>query len=235
MTILLRLLLVTCALISPALLRAGKQDETNPWIKPGTPPPLLPGKGLTVSCPDPLPPLPDNTVKLESAKVSFQIHYTPSGVAKKERLKMGVVFAKQPPTYEVRTAPLANKRLAIPPGAPRHLETHSQRVPFDMPITGFMPHMHTRGAGFRYEVTYPDGKNEVLLDIPRYDFNWQLRYELKQPKLIPKGSTLKITAAFDNSTGNKANPDPTKLVKWGSQTVDEMMIGYVEYFRPLSP
>jgi mono/diheme cytochrome c family protein/peroxiredoxin len=169
------------------------------------------------------------------AKVSFQIHYTPSGVAKKERLKMGLVFAKHPPTYEVRTAPLANVRLAIPPGAPRHLETHSQRVPFDMPVTGFMPHMHTRGAGFRYEVTYPDGKNEVLLDIPRYDFNWQLRYELKQPKLIPKGSTLKITAAFDNSAGNKANPDPTKLVKWGSQTVDEMMIGYVEYFRPLSP
>jgi len=169
------------------------------------------------------------------AKVSFQIHYTPSGVAKKERLKMGLVFAKHPPTYEVRTAPLANVRLAIPPGAPRHIETHSQRVPFDMPITGFMPHMHTRGAGFRYEVTYPDGKNEVLLDIPRYDFNWQLRYELKQPKLIPQGSTLKITAAFDNSTGNKANPDPTKLVKWGSQTVDEMMIGYVEYFRPLSP
>ncbi|MEY4854906.1 MAG: hypothetical protein RIR32_1582 [Verrucomicrobiota bacterium] len=169
------------------------------------------------------------------AKVSFQIHYTPSGVAKKERLKMGLVFAKHPPTYEVRTAPLANIRLAIPPGAPRHIETHSQRVPFDMPVTGFMPHMHTRGAGFRYEVTYPDGKGEVLLDIPRYDFNWQLRYELKQPKLIPKGSTLKITAAFDNSAGNKANPDPTKLVKWGSQTVDEMMIGYVEYFRPLSP
>ena len=169
------------------------------------------------------------------AKVSFQIHYTPSGVAKKERLKMGLIFAKHPPSYEVRTAPLANVRLAIPPGAPRHLETHSQRVPFDMPVTGFMPHMHTRGAGFRYEVTYPDGKGEVLLDIPRYDFNWQLHYVLKQPKLIPKGSTLKITAAFDNSAGNKANPDPTKLVRWGSQTVDEMMIGYVEYFRPLKP
>lgn len=167
------------------------------------------------------------------AKVSFQIHYTPSGVAKKERLKMGLVFAKQPPTYEVRTAPLANKRLAIPPGAPRHIEIHSQRVPFDMPVTGFMPHMHTRGVAFKYEVTYPDGKNEVLLDIPRYDFNWQLRYELKQPKLIPQGSTLKITAVFDNSTENKANPDPTKLVRWGSQTVDEMMIGYIEYFRPL--
>ena len=167
------------------------------------------------------------------AKVSFQIHYTPSGKAKKERLKMGLVFAKQPPTHEVRTAPLANPRLSIPPGAARHVETHSQRVPFDMPIMGFMAHMHNRGAAFKYEVTYADGKTETLLDIPRYDFNWQLRYDYKQPKLIPQGSTIKITAVFDNSTGNKANPDPTKLVKWGSQTVDEMMIGYIEYFRPL--
>jgi mono/diheme cytochrome c family protein/thiol-disulfide isomerase/thioredoxin len=167
------------------------------------------------------------------AKVSFQIHYTPSGKAKKERLKMGLVFAKKAPTYEIRTVPLANPRLSIPPGAARHVETHTQRVPFDMPIMGFMPHMHTRGAAFKYEVTYADGKTETLLDIPRYDFNWQLRYDYKRPKLIPQGSILKITAVFDNSAGNKANPDPTKLVRWGSQTVDEMMIGYIEYFRPL--
>jgi hypothetical protein len=167
------------------------------------------------------------------AKVSFQIHYTPSGKAKKERLKMGLVFAKKPPTHEIRTVPLANPRLSIPPGVARHVETHTQRVPFDMPIMGFMPHMHTRGVAFKYEVTYADGKTETLLDIPRYDFNWQLRYGYKQPKLIPQGSTMKITAVFDNSPGNKANPDPTKLVKWGSQTVDEMMIGYIEYFRPL--
>ena len=78
----------------------------------------------------------------------------------------------------------------------------------------------TRGKAFRYEVTYPDGEHEVLLDIPRYDFNWQLRYELKEPKLIPRGSTVKVTGVFDNSTGNQANPDPTKTVRWGDQTVD---------------
>ncbi len=167
------------------------------------------------------------------AKVSFQIHYTPSGKAKKERLKMGLIFAKTPPTHEIRTAPLANTKLSIPPGAARHVETYSQRVPFDMPIMGFMPHMHTRGVAFKYEVTYADGKTETLLDIPRYDFNWQLRYDYKHPKLIPQGSTMKITAVFDNSTGNKANPDPTKHVRWGAQTVDEMMIGYIEYFRAL--
>lgn len=168
------------------------------------------------------------------AKVSFQIHYTPSGTAKKERLRLGLVFADKPPRYEVRTVGVANMRIAIPAGAERHVETHTQRVPFDMPLTSFMPHMHIRGAAFKYEVTFPNGKSETLLDIPRYDFNWQLRYDYKQPKLIPRGSTMKITAVYNNSASNQANPDPTKLVKWGSQTVDEMMIGYLEYFLPVA-
>jgi mono/diheme cytochrome c family protein len=167
------------------------------------------------------------------ARVSFQIHYTPSGTAKKERLRMGLIFAKEPPQYEVRTVSVANPKIAIPAGAPNHVETKKQVVPFDMPVTSFMAHLHIRGKAFKYEVAYPDGRNEILLDIPRYDFNWQLRYDFKEPKLIPRGSTLTITAVYDNSTANKANPDPTKLVKWGSQTVDEMMIGYLEYFLPL--
>jgi len=167
------------------------------------------------------------------AKVSFQIHYTPSGTAKKERLRLALVFAKTAPLYEVKTVAVANPRLAIPPGAANHAEQRTQRVPFDMPVTSFMAHMHVRGKAFKYEVTYPDGKTETLLDIPRYDFNWQLRYDLKQPKLLPRGSTVKVTAVYDNSAANKANPDPTKLVRWGAQTVDEMMIGYFEYFTPL--
>lgn len=168
------------------------------------------------------------------AKVSFQIHYTPSGTAKRERLRLGLVFARTPPAYEVRTAAVANLRLAIPPGEANHVETKSQPVPFDLPVTSFLAHMHVRGKAFRYDVTFPDGRTETLLDIPRYDFNWQLRYDLKQPRLIPRGSTVKITAVFDNSPGNRANPDPTKLVRWGKQTVDEMMIGYLEYFTPVS-
>ncbi len=167
------------------------------------------------------------------ARVSFQIHYTPSGKAKQERLRMGLVFAKTPPQYEMKTVAVSNRKLSIPPGASNHVETRTQRVPFDMPVTSFMAHMHTRGKAFKYEVTYADGKIETLLDIPRYDFNWQLRYDYKTPKLIPAGSTVKITAVFDNSAENKANTDPTKLVKWGSQTVDEMMIGYIEYFTPI--
>ena len=93
--------------------------------------------------------------------------------------------------------------------------------------------MHVRGKAFRYELVTADGKTETLLDIPHYDFNWQLRYELKEPRVIPRGSTVKVTAVFDNSPGNKANPDPTKTVHWGQQTYDEMMIGYIEYFTPM--
>ena len=168
------------------------------------------------------------------ARVSFQIHYTPSGTAKQERLRLGLVFAKSPPSHEVHTVAVANRRINIPPNEANHVETRAQPVPFDLPVTSFMAHMHVRGKAFKYVATYTDGKSETLLDIPRYDFNWQLRYDLKEPKLIPRGSTVTITSVFDNSPGNKANPDPSKTVHWGAQTVDEMMIGYLEYFLPVT-
>jgi hypothetical protein len=87
-----------------------------------------------------------------------------------------------------------------------------------------------RGKAFKFEVTYPDGNHETLLDIPRYDFNWQLRYEYARTKRIPAGSVMKITAVYDNSADNPANPDPTKNVRWGDQTHEEMMIGYFECY-----
>jgi hypothetical protein len=133
----------------------------------------------------------------------------------------------------MHTASVAGHRLSIPPGEANHVETATKKVPFDMNVTAFMAHMHVRGKAFKFDVTTPDGKSETLLDIPRYDFNWQLRYELKEPRVFPRGSTVKITAVYDNSPGNKANPDPTKTVRWGQQTVDEMMLGYIEYFTPL--
>jgi hypothetical protein len=97
-----------------------------------------------------------------------------------------------------------------------------------------MAHMHVRGKAFKFELTTSDGKPETLLDIPNYDFNWQLRYDYAQPRVIPAGSTVKVTGVFDNSTNNPANPDSTKTVRWGPQTFDEMMIGYVETYRALS-
>jgi mono/diheme cytochrome c family protein len=168
------------------------------------------------------------------AKLSFQIHYTPNGTATKERLRLGLVYAKTPPKYEMRTVAVPNVFLKIPPGAANHVETVTRPVPVDLLVTSLLAHMHVRGKAFKFELTTPDGKTETLLDLPNYDFNWQLRYDLKQPRVLPRGSTVKLTAVFDNSADNKSNPDPTKLVRWGPQTYDEMMIGYFEYFVPVN-
>lgn len=168
------------------------------------------------------------------ATVSFQIHYTPNGKATKDQMRMGLVFAKSPPRYVVHTASVAQPRLNIPPNAADHVEVKEQSVPMDMNLMACMAHMHVRGKAFKFEVTEPGGKPEVLLDIPRYDFNWQLRYDYARPRFLPRGSKVKITAVFDNSEGNPANPDPSKNVRWGQQTFDEMMIGYFEYYTPNS-
>ena len=98
-----------------------------------------------------------------------------------------------------------------------------------------MAHLHVRGKSFRFELLPPGKEPELLLDLPRYDFNWQLRYDLRQPRLLPRGSTVRVTAVFDNSADNPANPDPTRTVRWGPQTSDEMLIGYLEYFVPVAP
>ena len=118
--------------------------------------------------------------------------------------------------------------------AGKKIKAITRPVPVDLAVTSLLAHMHVRGKAFKFELTTPDGKTETLLDLPNYDFNWQLRYDFKQPRILPRGSTVRITAVFDNSTDNKSNPDPTKLVRWGPQTYDEMMIGYFEYFVPIN-
>lgn len=169
------------------------------------------------------------------ATVSFQIHYTPNGKAVEDTIRMGLLFAKEPPKYVIHTTGLPNARISIPPGEANHVETASRKLPADINVMAWMAHLHVRGKAFKFEVILPDGKTETLLDIPKYDFNWQLRYDYAKPHFLPRGSTIKITAVYDNSTGNPANPDPTKTVRWGQQTFDEMMIGYMEHYTPLHP
>ncbi len=161
----------------------------------------------------------------------FQIHYTPNGKATEDRMKLGVVFTDETPKHLVRTASVVDRRISIPPGAANHREAGELRVPADAVILGFMPHMHVRGKAYRYEIELPNGGGRrMLLDIPKYDFNWQLRYELREPLDVPKGSVIHGTAWYDNSANNPANPDPKRTVRWGPQTDDEMMLGYIEYY-----
>jgi hypothetical protein len=164
------------------------------------------------------------------ATISFQIHYTPNGKATQDQLRLGVKFAKEAPRYAMHVLALPKININIPPGAAHHVEVQEKRVPADLNLTALMAHTHVRGKAFKFEVTYPEGKHETLLDIPQYDFNWQLRYEYARTKRIPAGSVMKITAVYDNSADNPANPDPTKNVRWGDQTHEEMMIGYFECY-----
>src|SRR5690606_7608675 len=117
----------------------------------------------------------------------------------------------------------------IPPGA-SHYEVKATRVfEKDAMVISLLPHMHYRGKAFKYEIVYPDGKREPILDVPKYDFNWQTTYELSKPLRIPAGAKLECTAVYDNSKDNPFNPNPRTTVYWGEQTWEEMMIGFLDY------
>ncbi len=166
------------------------------------------------------------------ATVTFQMHYTPNGKATTDRTRLGLIFSSAPPQHVIHVAGLSNPRLNIPPGAANHAETTTLTLPSDTTLLSFAPHMHVRGKAARYEAVLPDGSRHRLLDVPAYDFNWQLQYRLAEPITLPRGTRLTYTAWYDNSTANPANPDATKNVRWGPQTFDEMMLGYVEYYLP---
>jgi hypothetical protein len=127
------------------------------------------------------------------------------------------------------TGSVLNRSFVIPAGAVRHLVTaNSIRSPSASRLLGLMPHMHARGAAFRFEVEFPNGESEILLDVPRYDSNWQTSYRLLKPRVLPSGTLLHCVAHFDNSAANPANPDPTKDIRNGIQARDEMMLGYFD-------
>jgi hypothetical protein len=104
----------------------------------------------------------------------------------------------------------------------------------DTPLLSLFPHMHVRGKAFEYRAIYPTGESETLLTVPKYDFNWQLTYYLKEPKVLPKGTVLECVARFDNSPNNPFNPDPKSDVYWGDQTWDEMLAGFVDLAMPVN-
>jgi hypothetical protein len=175
--------------------------------------------------------LPEGHAKFVPAgsKLIFQMHYTPIGTPQEDISKVGFIFADPSEVRKtVGTREIVNDDFRIPPGADNHEVTASFRFRRDAKVLSLFPHMHLRGKSFRYEATYPDGTSEILLDIPRYDFNWQNGYKFKEARLFPKGTVIKCTAHYDNSEKNLANPDSSKTIRWGDQTWDEMMIGYFD-------
>ncbi|MFO0906093.1 MAG: redoxin [Pirellulales bacterium] len=168
----------------------------------------------------------------KNARLLFQMHYTPAGKETQDQTELALRFSRETPRHEVKTVGIANTRLRIPPHADNHPEKADLRVPHDAVILGFMPHMHLRGKAFRYDLRTAEGRVETLLNIPRYDFNWQLQYRFAEPLTVTNGSTIEVTGWFDNSEQNPANPAPENTVRWGPQTFDEMLLGYVEYYVP---
>lgn len=163
----------------------------------------------------------------KGSKLVFQMHYTPNGSPQEDLSYIGFRFAKPENVKKrVKAGMAANFHVDIPPHENNYKLTSRYKFKDDSEVVTLMPHMHLRGKSFRYEAVFPDGRREVLLDIPRYDFNWQLRYEFVEPLQMPKGSEIHCTAYYDNSAENLANPDPTIRVRWGDQTWEEMMIGW---------
>ncbi|HKV41328.1 MAG TPA: cytochrome c [Blastocatellia bacterium] len=159
----------------------------------------------------------------------FQVHYTTNGKAAMDQSYVGLIFAKEPVHKIALTGTATNSKFVIPPGDPNYEAHSSWTAPADVRILDLMPHMHFRGKDFTYTAVYPDGRSEIILQVPKYDFNWQLVYRLNEPLFLPKGSRLDCEAHFDNSASNKYNPDPSKEVRWGPQTWEEMMIGWFDY------
>lgn len=186
---------------------------------------------------DPFPPGMAKRLPAGSELV-FQVHYTSIGTEQWDQSQLGLVFEDNPSqlTHEVQTTSVVDFLFSIPPGAESHPSTAQLPRPLpDCELLSLTPHMHVRGKSFRYTATFPDGRKQILLDVPNYDFNWQTDYQFTNRMKIPAGTQILGEATFDNSEKNLNNPDPTKWVMFGDQTWDEMMIGYMHVAIPIDP
>ena len=162
--------------------------------------------------------------------LQFQVHYSNRlGHEAKDKTSIGLVFAKEPVKHEVAQYEIWNNWFQIPPGDGTHKVTSCYVLPKDVTVLAYTAHMHFRGKSMTTTAIYPDGRREVLFNVPKYDFRWQETYFLKKQYLMPKGTKLVTTAYFDNSANNGLNPDPTKTIRWGEPSNEEMMGFWLAY------
>lgn len=209
-----------CAPDTPALpFLSGAQEGGLAAFLPGRPPDVFPDGSAKW-----IPP---------GAKLEFVIHYARiEGRPQRDRTSVGLYLAPGKPERVLRRMDLRNFFMQIPAGAGNHEVRRCYEFEADKMLLSFTPHMHYRGKDVRYEVVRADGRRETLLYVPKYDFNWQLVYRLRDPVLIEKGSRLIVTAHYDNSANNAANPDPKEVVRWGDKSEEEMMTSWIEYLEP---
>ena len=180
--------------------------------------------------PAPFPP--GTGVILSPGWVTFNLHYTPTGDPETDEPELALWFHTTPPAKELQTLPLLNQSFVIPAGAKEYQVVQELTLPIFLgspTLYSMSPHMHVRGARMKFEIVDPTGKRETLLSVPKYDFHWQTKYELAEPRRVPAGTKIIVTGAFDNSEQNMENPDPLNSVRWGEQSWEEMFIGYFDF------
>jgi peroxiredoxin len=202
----------------PNMGRSGRNGFISDWLVssvPGSSPMIL-AEGMAKRVP-------------AGSRLLIQMHYTVTGKVEHDQTSIALVFADPKSVkQEVTTDMAVNPRFTIPPNNDNYKVEAAKVFDQDTLLLTLMPHTHLRGRAFKYEATYPDGAKEVLLDVPNYDFNWQMTYVLAKPKLLPKGTELHCVAYYNNSKSNFSNPNPNATVRWGEQTWEEMMIGYFD-------
>jgi hypothetical protein len=167
----------------------------------------------------------DNSAKLipAGADIVLEVHYTTNGTPGEDLSMVGLELARTPPQRRFMSVGAAQVKLDIPPGDPNYEAKASVKFREPVELAYMQPHMHLRGKDMKIEAVYPTGEKETLLNVPHYEFNWQIVYYEKSPLHLPPGTELDLTAHFDNSPNNKWNPDPTARVHWGDQSWQEMM------------
>lgn len=169
------------------------------------------------------------------SKIVFQMHYTPNGKEQSDRTKIGLSFCDASEvTHEVLTVIGIDQEFEIPPQAAAHEVSGKVRwFPKNGVLMSLAPHMHLRGKAFRLSAKTSGGE-DVLLNVPQYDFNWQHSYVLAEAMPLNSVDDLNFTVTFDNSAANPANPDPSEWVHWGDQTWEEMAVVFLEVAEPLN-
>ncbi len=163
----------------------------------------------------------------KGANLLLQMHYTTSGKETVDETKIGIFLHDEAPKYVMKEVVAAQRRFMVPPHEKEHEIVGEELIEKDAYLYAMMPHMHYRGKRMSYTARYPDGAEELLLSVPKYDFNWQFNYQLEEPVFIPAGTTIVVRGAMDNSERNPGNPDPSKPVHFGLQTQHEMFFGFM--------
>jgi hypothetical protein len=198
-----------------------KDDVPSDWLvgyAPGQPPDMfVPGQAKLIPA---------------GSDIVLEVHYMPEGKAATDQANVGLVLAKEEPKERVMTLSAGNEKFSIPPGDPNYRVDASFTFRREVTLLGVHPHMHMRGKDMSYRLVFPDGTTRDILNVPHYNWRWQLWYNLEKPIVLPAGTRVECTAHYDNSAKNPDNPDPTKTVTWGQQSFDEMMVCFFNVAFP---